>query len=96
MDDKMTDKTDLAHGELHPFRVIRDNQTDCSNWRNIVVVGPGLRVHDRRYWITFNNKSDRYRENDCLVYLRQINKGITRRLAAWIRKNPAPAFHSDY
>ena len=78
-----------------PWRVVSDKQAHGSDFRNLIVVGPGAQKPERRYWMAFNTRRDCFRETSCMRYLRQQDKGIVRRVGDYVRSTRPNFYHHN-
>jgi len=78
-------KPDLPRG----FRLDSDRQPDGGRWRHLVIVGPGIKKRERKYWLTFDTGRDEFRRTDCAGYLRRKDSTIMRRIGQYIRSSRA-------
>jgi hypothetical protein len=69
------------------FRLESDRQPDGGRWRNLLVIGPGIKTPERKYWIEFDTFKDRFRETKCAGYLRRKDPTVMRRLGQYIRSS---------
>ena len=68
-----------------PWRLLSDQQRIGGRWRNLVVLGPWILTDQRKYWLAFDTERDRFKETDCLTYLRRQDKTLTRKLGEYVR-----------
>lgn len=67
------------------FRIESDRQPDGGRWRNLLVIGPGIKKPQRKYWIEFDTARDCFRKTKCAGYLSRQDPTIMRRLGQHVR-----------
>ncbi|WOJ93676.1 hypothetical protein R0135_00565 [Congregibacter variabilis] len=77
-----------------PWRIVRDQQKDGTHFRNLVVVGPGIMKDERKYWLAFNIKQNKFKETECLRYMRRQDSQIVRAIGRVVRSTQ-PAVIED-